>query len=249
MKYKYPKTYKNKPVTEQLKTLKALFPKVKNAKGDIDLATGIESEGQFIIPNPKLFGTYHQAVAKVLEALKSSRACYDYRDGNWGAEYLKQLPIKEQFWATQEDMTVIGGQFGQQHAGESVENVRKTLQDNELPFGIYEVAIMLLTHPERFQSNDDLWIDCSGDEYSYNGNGVFSGAPLFDFSDDKLKFSTNDVSSAYDFYGSASGFVPQPLETRSLDSSCSLDPLSDEQAITHLKNNGYKITKMIEKEF
>lgn len=251
MNYTYPKNYKNKPVTEQLKTLKAIFPEIKNTKGEIDLATEIETEGQFIIPNPKLFGTYNEAVAKVLEALKSSRTCYDWREGKWGIEYLKQLPVKEQFWSKQEDMIVISAQFGQQHAGESVKTVRESTQDNELPFGVYEVGIMLLTHPERLQSYDDLFIDCPGDEYSYSGDGVFSKAPIFNFYGGELLFGTYVVSDARDNYGSASGFGPQALETRPLDTSCSLetsatetlDDVAEHEAIALLKDRGFKITK------
>lgn len=228
MNYTYPKNYKNKPVTEQLKTLKTLFSEVKNAKGEIDLATELEAGGQFIIPNPKLFGTYNEAVKKVLEALKSSRACYDWKEGKWGIEYLKQLPVKEQFWSKQEDMIVIGAQFGQQHAGHSVDKVRDNLKSNELPFGIYEVGIMLLTHPERLQSYNDLWIDCPGDEYSFSGDGVFSRAPFFGFYGDGLEFGTYGVSYAYGCYGSASGFGPQPLENRTLDTSCPLETSATE---------------------
>lgn len=253
MNYTYPKTYKNKPVTEQLTTLQSLFPELKNAKGDINLETEIETEGTFVIPHYRLFGTYNEAVEKVLEALKSSRTCYNWRDGKWTGNYLKQLPVKEQFWSKQDDVIVICGQFGLQHAGKSVKTVRETVQDNELPFGIYEVAIMLLTHPERLQDYDDLWIDCPGDEYSWNGDGVFSGAPIFCFSDGRLGFDALDVSIADGSYGSASGFVPQALEIRPLEAfeSSPLDPsaLTDEIAIEHLKKNGYKITKMIEKEF
>lgn len=181
MIYTYPKTYKNKLVSKQLEILKKAFPEVKKWKGSIDVDESIMTEGIFIIPNPKLFGTYNQAVLAVIEALKKSRSAYDYRDGKWTAQYLKQLPLKEQFWSTQEDIIVLGAQFGQKHAGTSVQDVRNSLELKELPLGIYEVGIMLLTHPERLQDFNDLFIDCPGDEYSYSGDGVFSRAPIFCF--------------------------------------------------------------------
>ncbi len=40
-------------------------------------------------------------------------------------------------------------------------------------------------------------------------DGDFSGSPLFNFNDDKLKFNTNNVSNANDNYGSVSAFVPK----------------------------------------
>jgi hypothetical protein len=67
---------------------------------------------------------------------------------------------------------------------------------------------MLLTHPERLNHYDDLWIDCAGDEFAPAADGRFWGAPLFHFYDDELKFSAYGVSRADEFYGSVSGFLP-----------------------------------------
>lgn len=240
MKYTYPKTYKNKPLNEQWKILQKLFPELKKQKQPT--TNYAAAEGLFIIPHYKLFGTYNEAVLKCIEIIKTTHDCYDWRNGNWSADYLKQLPIKEHFWDTQDNVIALGVQFGQKHAGESVETVRAGLETNELPLGMYEVLIMLLTHPERLQSYDDLWIDCPGDEYSYNAAGVFSGSPVFRF-DALLRFGADDLSYARGGYGSASGFVPQKLEYRTLDASRSLEPLDDITAINYLKGRGFKISR------
>lgn len=46
---------------------------------------------------------------------------------------------------------------------------------------------------------------------SYEADGVFDNAPIFNFNDDKVKFNTNKVDNANENYGSASGFLDVPL--------------------------------------
>ena len=82
---------------------------------------------------------------------------------------------------------------------------------NALEFGLgtFAVGIMLLTHPLRLQDCDDLWIDCAGDEFSYDADGQFVSAPCFFFDGGKVKFDTSVVADAGGGYGSASASVPQ----------------------------------------
>lgn len=240
MKYTYPKNYKVNTINNQMITLKGLFG-IKNLSKPFSPEN--TSEGLFAIPHWKLLGsTYNEAVSKVLEAIKSSRSAYDWGSGNWSEKYLRQLPIKEAFWNVQkEEIIIISAQFGLAHAGDSVETVRAVRGNNilgELPFGIYEVGIMLLTHPERLQNYADLWIDCPGDEYSFSGDGVFGYAPSFKFDDGDVLFVAHDVSNAHGDYGSASGSVSQPLETRSLGS---FESLTLDAAILKVKEAGYKV--------
>lgn len=68
---------------------------------------------------------------------------------------------------------------------------------------------MLLTHPERLVSYDDLWIDCAGDEYAPVAVGGFSGAPFFSFVGGEVEFAADWFDDARSDYGSASGFLPQ----------------------------------------
>lgn len=240
LKYTYPRSYACKQVSAQFDILRAAFPKLPDL--NLEQETSKNGEGIFAIPHWKLIGTsYTDAVFKIMAKLKESRLTYDWRNGNWSEEYLKQLPVKETFWNSQtEGIVLISVQFGQKHAGESVQTVRGALEKNELPLGIYECLIMLLTHPERLQSYDDLWIDCPGDEFAPVGGGVFACAPRLHFSDDGVGFDAKGVSDAVEFYGSASGFVPQPLETGSLESS---ESFSLESAIAVVKNAGYKVYK------
>ena len=77
-------------------------------------------------------------------------------------------------------------------------------------YGLTSVAIgsIVLVHPERLVRWEELDMDCSGDEFSVDGDGQFGRAPCFDF-DDGAGFGAGGVSFARDKYGSSSGFVPQ----------------------------------------
>lgn len=236
--YTYPKSYKNKSIKDQWKLLQKIFPILKDKH--LPDTEPVSTEGTFVIPNYNLFGSYNDAVATVMKALTSTRFTYDWRSGNWGPSYLQQTARKETMWNSQGDVMVLGAQFGQKYAGKSVKSVTASYETNEVGFGIYEVLIMLLTHPERLQSYNDLWIDCPGDEYSPGGNGVFSYAPRLRFRDGQVGFGAGVLSSANRYYGSASGFVPQPLATGTLDTS---ESLTLDRAIQTVKEAGYKIIR------
>jgi hypothetical protein len=68
---------------------------------------------------------------------------------------------------------------------------------------------MILTHSERLQRENDLWIDCAGDEYAPGVDGVFSRTPFLGFSGGLVVFAAGGSSHVRSFYGSASGFLPQ----------------------------------------
>jgi hypothetical protein len=62
---------------------------------------------------------------------------------------------------------------------------------------------MLLTHPERLQHHDDLWIDCAGDEYDYpNADGQFGDSSFSDLGGEV-------GAGAFERCGSASAFLSQ----------------------------------------
>lgn len=218
-----------KKLHEQNKTLKKYF--------DITVSipvTGLpkehsESEGTFLIPKwEKLGKTYNEAVARVLEALKKDRPCYDYRDGNWSEKYLRPIPriVPE----------IVSGQMGKKWKGVSVKSVRKNAAKDEVLLGIYEIGIILLTNPDILKSYDDLWIDCAGDEYSYDGDGVFSRSPFFEFFGGRLRFGAGGVDFARVRCGAVSVFPPQlSIELRPLD------PI--ESLIEQVKKAGYVVYK------
>lgn len=230
--YGYLSGYKPKGLTEQCERLRELFPGIGFA--NLDMVGAIErgeitlpahAEGWFAIPNwaknPSIFGgTYTQALQKVLDTIKQTRngKFQNYREGQIVEARLRQsartLHALDVLSETQgnPDILIIAGQFGIRHHGRSVCWVLEVFFSNfsnEFGFGAFAVGIVLLTHPERLMNYDDLWIDCSGDEFDDPVAVVrFGHAPYFLF-DDEVKFGTYDIDDAHASFASASAFVPQ----------------------------------------
>jgi hypothetical protein len=218
--YGYLSGYKPKGITEQTNRLRELFPGIGYA--DEKLVEGAlppNAEGWFAIPKwEKIAPTYNEAVQKVLDMIKQTRngKFYNYRDGQLGPERLRQMAktagVFQKLGDEQKDhdILVVPAQFGIRHRGRSVRRAREVFASNEFGLGAFAISIMILTHPERLMNYDDLWIDCSGDEYDDPDSDVrFGRAPCFDFNGGEVEFGTNWFGIAGDRYGSASGFVPQ----------------------------------------
>lgn len=228
--YGYLSGYAPKGLTEQCNRLRELFSGIGFAnldlltqieKGDVPLPTG--AEGRFAIPNwmknPNIFGSiYSGALLKALDTIKQTRngKFYNYRDGQLDEKRLRQSAQSQKFWTEladaqgNPDILIVPAQFGIRHRGRSVRRAREVFVGNEFGLGAFAVCIMILTHPERLMNYDDLWIDCSGDEFDDPDSDVrFVRAPCFFFNDGGVRFGTGFVGFAYGLYGSASGFGPQ----------------------------------------
>jgi len=219
--YGYLSGYKKpRGITEQTNRLRELIPGVGYA--DEQIAQGElpkNAEGWFAIPKwQSVAPTYAEAVQKVFDLIKETRGkFYNYCDGQITNERLRQSiktqGVFDQFAEAQKgyDILVIPAQFGILHRGRSVRRALEVMIDQG-KFGLdaFAIGIMLLTHPERLENCDDLWIDCAGDEFDDpDSDASFGRAPYFVFNCGKVKFGTNGVVNASDGYGSASGFVPQ----------------------------------------
>ena len=212
--YKKPRT-----AADQLQRLHKLFLELRTA--DLQVADGKlpeDAEGWFLVPRwEKIAPTYGEAVQKVLDLIKKTRGgrFYNYREGRIGPQFLRQSEKSAAAWRKigeeqkDHDVLVVPAQFGLLHRGRSVRRAREVMFDNQFGLGAFAIGIMLLTHPERLQHYDDLWIDCAGDEHSPGGDGVFSDAPIFIFYDGKVEFDANDCGHYDEYYGSASGFLAQ----------------------------------------
>jgi hypothetical protein len=228
--YGYMSGYAPKGLTEQCNRLRELFSGIGFAnldlltqieKGDVSLPTG--AEGWFAIPNwmknPNIFGSIYSAtLQKVLDTIKQTQSgkFYNYRDGQLDEKRLRQSAQSQKFWADlrdaqgDPDILIVPAQFGIRHRGRSVRRAREVFLINEFGLGAFAVGIMILTHPERLMNYDDLWIDCSGDEFDDPDSGVrFDHAPCFRFDDGEVEFDAYFVGNASDGFGSASGFGPQ----------------------------------------
>ncbi len=215
--YAYPKGYKVKGITEQTNILRQLFPGIGFADEKLaDQPLPPNAEGWFAIPKWEKFApTYGEAVEKVLAMIGSKRKFYNYRDGQLGAEYLRQHAKTAKMFQKlgdeqkDHDILVVPAQFGLRHKGRSVRRAREVFTANEFGLGAFAIGIMVLTHPERLVQWEQLHVDCAGDEFSPDADGDFSRAPLFDFIVGKVKFNAYWYGYANEYYGSASAFVSQ----------------------------------------
>ena len=215
--YAYPKGYKVKGITEQTNILRQLFPGIGFADEKLaDQPLPPNAEGWFAIPKWEKFApTYGEAVEKVLAMIASKRKFYNYRDGQLGAEYLRQhaktVKMFQKLGDEQKDhdILVVPAQFGLRHKGRSVRRAREVFTANEFGLGAFAVGIMLLTHPEREVQWEQLHVDCAGDEFSPDADGDFSSAPIFYFNDGKVELHAGWYDNADEDYGSASAFLSQ----------------------------------------
>lgn len=217
--YGYLSGYKPKGITQQTNRLRELFPGIGFADEKLaEAPLSVGAEGYFAIPKWQTMApTYGEAVAKVFALLSSTRKgkFTNYREGQLDRTYLKESAKKAEAFAMlaeqqkNYDILVVPVQFGIRHRGRSVRRARVVMNSAEFGLGAFEIGIMLLTHPERLQDLNDLWIDCAGDEFSPVADGQFSHAPFFRFDGGRRKFGARWVGVASDGYGSASGFLPQ----------------------------------------
>ncbi len=216
--YGYLSGYKPKPIVEQMKVLRELFPELGSVDEKLaEAELPPNAEGWFAIPRwEKIASTYGEAVQKVLDLIKQTRdgKFHNYCEGKLGSQYLRQhVKTAKMFQAFGDkqkdyDIFVVPAQFGLNHRGKSVRRAREVMSASEFGLGAFAIGIMLLTHPERLRHDDDLWIDCAGDEYSPDADRDFFHAPYFDF-DGGVEFGTVGTGIPFDYCGSASGFVPQ----------------------------------------
>lgn len=230
--YVYPAGYAVKPIDQQIDILAKIFGfSLGNTIEFMEkvfptLTLPDWAEGWFAIPSvdalaARFFKSVNDPEARNCEAVKivlakiaASRSFSNYREGqitpNRYRRTAQMVKAMDLITAQQNgDVLVVPGQFGMRHRGRSVRRAREVMTHPEFGFGSVAVGSMLLTHPERLVSYDDIWIDATGDEFSPEAVGQFSRAPYFYFYDGEVKFGTDDVGHAHGHYGSASGAVPQ----------------------------------------
>jgi hypothetical protein len=211
----YPPTYKVRPVEAQVTELKKYFPSLGSCNEKLarrELPEG--AEAWFAVPRwQALAPTYNEAVEMVLGALASKRKFQNRIAGRLGPSYLRQserTKLADSILADQQqgnDILVVAAQAGMLHRGCSARRARVAMAGNEFGAGVFAVACVLLTHPERLSTDDTLMIDCGGDEYSVRGDYTFDRIPLFDYDISGIEFSIFYEDRARNLWGTPSGFL------------------------------------------
>src|SRR5262249_32661530 len=129
------------------------------------------AEGHFAIPRwDKVAKAYPEAVQLVLNMTTVARDgwFHNWREGEIDEKHIRQLAktarLLERLGREQEgyDILVVPCQFGLRHRGRSIRRAREAMTPSEFALGAFAAGMMLLTHPERLQHDDDLSIDCPG---------------------------------------------------------------------------------------
>ncbi len=212
-------------IEAQLDILHTLFPQIGKANAeivkkiqeghivysDIPLRVPSEDRGVWAIPHwSKIGNSYPEALEKVLSLLEKTQGTANYLKERYGYEYIRETEQKKQamtllLYQQQSDIILLQTQLGIRHRGMSIYRANKSMDTHEFGLGAYEVGIILLLYPERLEKSTDLWIDCSGDEFSPIAGGPFKATPLFKMIHNLTIRARFD--SANETCGAASGFV------------------------------------------
>lgn len=211
----YPPTYRVRPVEAQVTELRKIFPTLgacQEKLGRLPLPEG--AEAWFAIPRwQAVAATYNEAVESIIAILSAKRRFANRIAGRLGKEYLRQTErtqLAERLLADQQqgsDILVVAAQAGMVHRGSSARRTRASLAGNEFCLGVFALASLLLTHPERLSDCDSLMVDCGGDEYSPRADYTFDRVPLFDFDLSGIEFSIFYEDRARNLWGSPTGFL------------------------------------------
>jgi hypothetical protein len=211
----YPPTYRVRPIEAQATELRKHFPLLGSCIEKLARKPLLEgAEAWFAIPRwQALAPSYNEAVERVLEVLASRRKFQNRIAGRLGPTYLRQSErsrLAAKILADQQqgnDILVVAAQAGMRHRGCSARRARVRMAGNEFGAGIFAVACILLTHPERLSAEDTLMIDCGGDEYSVRGDYTFDRVPLFDYDLSGIEFSVFYEDRSRNLWGTPSGFL------------------------------------------
>lgn len=219
--YKFGYKHEKISIADQAAKVQELFPGIgKLEKNIIWKKLPDCAEGWFAVPYWEAIGNdYETAMEKLFSVIKEKMNFSNLLNGMMESSNLRKneqsaaalsLIAKKQ----DSDIIIFPIQTGIRFRGKSVRLSKDLFLINEFGIGSFEAGCILLTHPMRFSSYLDLWIDCGGDEFSKGGNNFFhiphysvhlEGGIL------KVKFDFHACSVANPRAGTASGFNPEFL--------------------------------------
>jgi hypothetical protein len=216
-KREYPDTYRVKPIEAQVTELRKIFPNLKTCNEKLARRPLPEhAEAWFAIPRWEVVApTYNEAVEQMIAALSSKRRISNRIPERMGPKYLRQSQrsqLAEKVLAEQQpgnDILVVGAQTGMKYRGCSARRARVLMEGNEFGLGTFAMGCLLMLHPERLSSLETLMIDCSGDEYAFQGGLAYDRVPLFDYDVGGIEFSMFYEDRARNLWGTPTGFLVQ----------------------------------------
>jgi len=208
-------------VQEQVKTLLALEPFKNFDASHVDELASKElpedAEGWAVIPKfAKVAENYHRAFGIVIDLIAADRQFEIWSKDKLTKKYLRLTEKTAKAHAKLDeqpgDFWVVPFQFGLRHGGRSVRRARVCFAENEFGLGVYEVAVLLLTHPNRTTGSQQFHVDCAGIEYAPYADGDFFARLSFYFycyAFESLGLLYDSIDRAYKRYGSVSAFLAQ----------------------------------------
>ncbi len=204
---------------QQSRILNYCFPHLATYDASLEgVCNAAYAEGKLLLPYWGALGpTYNDALQAALSMLAQVRRRGEFlnlRPNEMGANVLRQTDAKmaaiDKLRRKQpdQDFLLIDGQLGQRFPHTTRYSAETVLCENEFLFGAFEVAIFILTHPERMDDFRDMSLECAGDECRLALEGPWEDIPFFQF-DGQLNFNMTSQHVAHPEGSIASGFLPR----------------------------------------
>ncbi|MFA5188550.1 MAG: hypothetical protein WC460_04270 [Patescibacteria group bacterium] len=215
----YPDGFRIRSRQEQVETLLSHFSNLdpnhieELAKGNLPES----AEGWAVIPSPgKIAPTYFEALKKILEHIPEISGYW-----NWREELVKNQQHLELVWKTKKthdflmakqpgDFWVFPFQFGKNWPWVLTPfcEVKRTMRfaDNEFGFGPYELAILMLTHPDRITGPYQQYVYSAGCEHKNKAGFNFSFGFSWSYGYEKQTLQYG-MSNRVEEWGDVTGFL------------------------------------------
>lgn len=142
-----------------------------------------KAEGSFALIRWEIFASqYGKAVQIMMRLIELQRDCkfHNYLGYNKDKDFESLIQCDElvESWnkiykdQKNSNVLIIPAQFGLCYKNFWYNRLFSSMDANEFPLGVFHTLVMILTHPERFSSEGDLWIFCPGDKYIGGSNNV-----------------------------------------------------------------------------
>lgn len=231
----YPQGWQLKPLDVQAALLKKYFPYLDLSHVQEQAARYMRSnklvlpdgmDGLALVPKPLCIASnvyldvkddddwpiYNLAMRRLLEVMQESwrDRFYDVSRGRVGRHHLRREERTTKAYEANllpGDVMALPVQMGILHRAQTPKYAWETLQADEFGLDAFAAGCILLTHPERLASREDLVIDCLGTILFPDDH--MCGVPCWFFHDGKIKFHRHDLDNANPYYGAATAKLPR----------------------------------------